>query len=459
MKAPLKQILFAGTLTAALLVSSFCSFATGPNGSIGPNGPADNTLTTTVTPSGNNLTAPPDGQNQSSPDIPETPMLQPDHTIVNTPSGGTTPGSTSIDTTNPSAGPSSQVITPGTSIGPGSRPFNDNTSLNPFNPSDIHYLDVTNPIVGVSDRYTYEYMVSDIQRLQQQYGSLMTVQVIGQSLDGRDIYDIIVGNPSAQRSLLIQGGLHAREYMNPLLVMKQMELCLTYYNTATIDNYSLSSLLSNTNIHFIPMSNPDGTTISQLGIDGIRSEDLRQTILNSYQFDLSTGRVAASLDSYLRIWKSNARGVDLNHNFDAGWAGLMNDPGQPSFSNYRGPMAASEPETQALVNVTLNNPIKATLSYHSMGSILYWDYALNMKRGESQQLANIISGVTGYRLMPSTGGGGYKDWAQSKFNPIPGITLEVGTVSCPLPITQYPLIWAQNKAVWAKALVFASQQP
>ena len=66
--------------------------------------------------------------------------------------------------------------------------------------------------------------------------------------------------------------------------------------------------------------------------------------------------------------------------------------------------------------------------------------------------------MTGYRTDGSDGKGGFKDWMQSKDNPVPGITIEVGSVSCPLPLSQFDGAWQQNKAVWAQAMKWSIGQ-
>ena len=89
-------------------------------------------------------------------------------------------------------------------------------------------------------------------------------------------------------------------------------------------------------------------------------------------------------------------------------------------------------------------PWVATISYHSMGNIIYWDTQISKVKDGSMSLAQSISNVTGYRMDGSDGKGGYKDWMQAKDNPVPGVTIEVGSVSCPLPVTQYDAVWQQN---------------
>ena len=81
--------------------------------------------------------------------------------------------------------------------------------------NDFLDQEVPNPIVKPADKYSYEQMEADIQSLKNTYGDKITVNVIGTSLDGRNIYDIILGNPEAKSQILMQGAIHAREYMTP----------------------------------------------------------------------------------------------------------------------------------------------------------------------------------------------------------------------------------------------------
>ena len=106
--------------------------------------------------------------------------------------------------------------------------------------SDFLDQEVADPIVKPVDRYSYEQMEADIQSLQNTYGDKISVQVIGTSLDGRNIYDIILGNPDAKAQILIQGAIHAREYMTPLVMMGQLEYALAFYETGHYNYKSIS---------------------------------------------------------------------------------------------------------------------------------------------------------------------------------------------------------------------------
>lgn len=339
---------------------------------------------------------------------------------------------------------SSYSYTPPAEIGPG-------VSVT-VGANDFLHLEVQNPIVHPVEKYSYDQMAADIVSLQNAYGDKVHVNVIGTSLDGRNIYDIIVGNPSASQQILIQGGIHAREYMTPLLMMSQVEFALSNYDTGHYNRRALSDMFQQTAIHFVPMSNPDGVSLSQFGLEAIRSEALRQGILASYQIDTEKQRTSASFDTYLTKWKGNAGGIDLNHNFDADWNGLMGNATFPSYAGYKGPSPLSEPESRALAELSGQHSWAATISYHSQGEIIYWDCSTSKQKTASESLAKALSSMTGYRLDGSDGKGGYKDWMQSKADSTASVTLEVGKTACPVPFGEYQTVWQQNKGVWVQAM-------
>lgn len=319
--------------------------------------------------------------------------------------------------------------------------------------SDFLDLEIENPIVKAADKYSYEQMEADIQSLQSAYGDKITVKVIGLSLDGRNIYDIILGNPDAEAQILIQGAIHAREYMTPLLMMNQLEYALAFYDTGHYNYKPVSDMLKKAAIHFIPMTNPDGVALSQFGIGAIRSEGLKQGIRDCYARDINLGRTADSFEVYLTKWKANAAGVDLNYNFPYGWEELSTQLTAPSYATYKGPSPFSEPESQALSGLAEQYPWAITISYHSQGQVIYWTTSSNGAEMASNTLAEAISVMTGYRMDSSDGKGGFKDWMQSKSSgAVPGVTLEVGKTPCPVPFSEYPAVWKQNKGVWVQAL-------
>ncbi len=364
------------------------------------------------------------------------------------------PASDSTEQTGPSSsGSSASGID--YSMGPGAFDQSSGQQSQP-DPStqteDIQIGDVSDPIVKTVEKYSYDQMVQDIALLQQRYGGRMQVNTIGTSLDGRALYDCIIGNQAAPKHILIQAGIHGREYLNPMLLMQQMEMALVNYDTGSFHGNPLSAMFDQVAVHFVPMTNPDGISISQFGLDGLRSQELKDAVGLCYVMDTAAGR-GGDLGTYLSKWKANAQGVDLNLNFDAQWEAVYSTAAV-SYSGYKGTAPASEPESKALVALYQSQyPWKAVIHYHSMGNVIYWDILGNKVQGPSMELAQLMSSVTGgYQILPSEGGGGYKDWIQLGSNPVPSVTLETGSVACPIPVSEYGGIWSRNRLTWAYAM-------
>ena len=62
-------------------------------------------------------------------------------------------------------------------------------------------------VVPVVEKYSYDQMVQDLNTLQGRYGAHLQVHAIGTSLDGRTLYEAVLGNPDAPKHILIHGGI------------------------------------------------------------------------------------------------------------------------------------------------------------------------------------------------------------------------------------------------------------
>ena len=322
-------------------------------------------------------------------------------------------------------------------------------------PDDISLKESANPAVKQVMLYTYDQMVHDIGILQGRYGNRMRVGNFGTSLDGRTLYEITIGNPNAGKHVMIQAGIHGREYMTPLLVMKQLETALEFADTANYKGEPLKDMLEEVQVHFLPMVNPDGVCISQMGFEGLHSYDLRQIMEEGYEKDLEEERTDTTLDKYVLYCKGNGRGVDLNINFPAGWEDITTSPGHASYTGYKGERPASEPETKGLMALANRYHWAATVSYHSQGEVIYWDFPENKVREASKELAEELASISGYTLLESNGKGGFKDWMQVKDDPAPSVTVETGAAECPMPFSQWENVWTKNRSGWAAALYYA----
>lgn len=353
------------------------------------------------------------------------------------------------------SGPSQSTYTRKQEVGPGMQEENyGDTSLLPTIQVSNDFLDkkIEDPIVRPADKYSFTQMEADIRSLKQRYGERLQVSQIGTSRDGRAIYELVIGNPNAPKHVLFQGAIHGRESMVPLLMMTQAEMALANYDSGHYNGRALSETFAQVALHMVPMINPDGVTISQFGLESLWNEATRQAVIDSYTSDTALERTSRSLEEYLMYWKANGFGTDLNQNYPAYWESLAATATGPSYAGYKGTAPLSEPENQALAALTESRSWAATISYHSMGNIIYWDTVNNQVSEASRELAQMISSVSGYRLDHSLGKGGYKDWVQTKTNPIPSVTVEVGSVPCPMPLSEFPAVWEQNQSVWVHVI-------
>ena len=285
--------------------------------------------------------------------------------------------------------------------------------------------------------YEYGTMEKELRNLLYQYQEKLWIDSLGKSFDDREIYRIIVGNKNAGRKLLFTGTIHGREYMTAKLLVKQTEYFLQNICKNGIENYDVA-------IHIIPMVNPDGAALCHRGINGIRNKKLKEKLLEMKEEDFMK-------------WKSNARGVDLNRNFAAFWGEYQCEKQEPSSEQYKGECPESEVETKFLTKLTRKEKFQATISYHSSGEVIYWDFGQQGKlREDTKKLAKIIGDTTGYELIEgwdTTAPAGYKDWALLEMK-IPSVTIEIGKGDSPLLEGEFPEIWEKNKNVWKNILCF-----
>lgn len=288
-------------------------------------------------------------------------------------------------------------------------------TANYIRPLDKEYFAKRLKVLTPTTLYTYEQMVADMAALQAAYPNSVKLDSIGKSEQGREIPVMLVGNPDAPKHALMQGAMHAREHFTAWLLM------------AIVDS-SLSAGLLDENVcyHIIPMSNPDGVTLSQ-------TQTLNENQVQIYLRDLAYGYVSLGQAEYAQQWKANALGVDLNRNFPAGWENKAEHP-EPSISRYRGESPLCAAESKALADYTQSRHFDTTFSFHSHGSVLYYAYGYKQPVNDlSYSLALAVQKQTGYTPMgyDGTTGAGYKDWVMDALG-IPSLTVEIGSTQTPL---------------------------
>lgn len=285
-------------------------------------------------------------------------------------------------------------------------------------------------IVSAKDKlYDYEDMKKDLVELNRKYPGRSGLSSIGKTYDKREIYCLRIGSRYAKKKLVIDAAIHAREWKNTQIIMRQAEEMLRDYP-------DFKKRFQNTCIYILPMDNPDGVTIAQYGYKGIRNKKLRKLVKKI---------------GHTKVWKANARGVNLNDNFSAGFT-TEKKKKKAHYMGYPGKKAESEKETRALVKFMNTTKPDAVLNLHSTGSIIYWDFNVEGKLHEDlEKLAGKVNSFNKYQLMPKSGStdaaGGFADWLVYKKG-IPSITIETGNVVCPLPHSQFKKIYKENNKMF-----------
>lgn len=287
-------------------------------------------------------------------------------------------------------------------------------------------------IIELTNIYTYDKMISNIAALQNQYPDTVTVTSIGYSELGKEIPAICIGKLDAEKHVLLQGAMHAREHLTSWLLMALAEYWLDH------------GILAKGNIcyHIIPMVNPDGVTLSQ-------TQALTEDQKKIYQDDKVKGYTLLSESAYALSWKANGMGVDINRNFPSGWENI-DDRCSPSSEAYQGTAPFSSAEAAALRDYTLKYAFDVTISYHSSGSIIYYEYGNKEQVNTlSKSLGNAVSAVTGYSLEGNFSGScaGYKDWAMDELE-IPSLTIEIGVGDSPLSLRECYSIFMRNQKIF-----------
>ncbi len=276
--------------------------------------------------------------------------------------------------------------------------------------------------IVTSKDYTYRERQAIIKYLCNNYSFLKSFE-IGKSCLGKSITALKIGESEGYS--LICAGTHGSERItSTVLLMYIRDICRAIKNNGSIEDLNVRKGLMGRGVIFVPCVNPDGCDISLLGKSACG--DKAEIFSNICRGDFTK-------------WNANARGVDINHNFDAGWKELKRKEISlgivgPGPTRYGGIRPNSEPETNALIDLCHNVNIRYVISLHSQGEVIYWTYG-NKIPNNAKCMAEIMSTTSGYALdvpIDIATGGGFKDWFIKEFSR-PGFTVEIGKGENPLP--------------------------
>ncbi|WP_030670374.1 M14 family metallopeptidase [Streptomyces rimosus] len=250
---------------------------------------------------------------------------------------------------------------------------------------------------------------------------LAKVVSIGKTVRGHDIMalkltkDADTTEDGAKPAVLYLSNQHAREWITPEMTRRLMQYYLAGYGK----DPRLTKILDTTELWFVLSANPDGY---------------------DYTFESPQNR----------MWRKNLRdnngdgkitpgdGVDLNRNFSYKW-GYDNEGSSPNPSSetYRGPAAASEPETKALDAFEKRIGFRYAINYHSAAELILYGVGWQVATPTPDDvLYRALAGtpeksaIPGYRPQVSSElytTNGEADGHASNVNGIPMFTPEMST--------------------------------
>lgn len=259
----------------------------------------------------------------------------------------------------------------------------------------------------------YETVCGVVKALTARYRFLCAAP-IGQSVQGRNLWGLTLG--SGKERVLIAAAFHGQEWLTAWVCLRLCEdMCRSLHDHTPLCGWNVRRAMSGRSLVLVPMVNPDGVEI------GLRDAEHR--------------------------WQANANGVDLNHNFNAGWQELQQAERKkgivgPCARQWGGVSPESEPETQALVALCERGDFRHVVALHSQGEEIYWQYGEHTPC-ESELMAMTMAAASGYVVSAPTGlasHGGFKDWFIKQYHR-PGFTMELGKGVNPLPLSDFEKIY------------------
>ena len=321
-----------------------------------------------------------------------------------------------VETANPSVDPlrlavGSRVVIP--------RPYDVVSARVPFTPA---YLEVC--VRGLSVRYPF-----------------LGVSNAGRSVMGRPLHLITIGAGANQ--VFYNAAHHANEWITSPLLMTFLEKYAKSRTVgSTVFGQSAQSLYELSTLYMMPMVNPDGVALVTGETDSGPYYEAARAIAADYP-----------AIPFPEGWKANINGVDPNLQYPAGWneareIKFAQGYVSPAPRDYVGAAPLEIPESRAAYNLTRRQDFSLTISYHTQGRVIYWKY-LDYLPPDSFEIAQKFAAVSGYRveLTPTASGyAGYKDWFIQEYDR-PGYTVEAGVGAAPLPLEQFPEIYAENEGI------------
>ena len=271
-------------------------------------------------------------------------------------------------------------------------------------------------------------------------------QLLTTTIFDRPIRTLVIGN--GPRKVIYTAAHHANEWITAPVLLKFVEdFAEAIQNGGQIYNADAKELQQQVTIYTVPMVDPDGVDL----VTGVIQP-------GQAQYEMA----ARLSENYPTIpfpdgWKANLLGVDLNLQYPAGWARAREIKFSQGFTmpgprDYVGRAPLNQLESRALAEFTEFVDPELVLAYHSQGRVIYWQFE-DIRVPGARELGERFAQLSGYALEDTpeeSAYAGYKDWFIKNFRR-PGYTIEVGTGTNPLPLSQFDEIYRDNLGILVTA--------
>jgi hypothetical protein len=228
-----------------------------------------------------------------------------------------------------------------------------------------------------------------------QHQSLLTIhdevagQAVGQTLAGREIWAYVIGDVDATTSegfaegaVLVNGGIHAREWQTPEAVTGLFETLVAGKDDASLGQY----LVENLKTIVVPVNNVDGFVQTQLFPDRTTADRDQPREGRMRRKNLRNPTTQGTIDSSIATVADNFWGVDLNRNSAEGFGQQGGSSMLLTSLVYRSTAPDTEPELIALQEAAALGPASRLRFFsdtHSFGQVY-----LAPTTGNAQRNAN-----------------------------------------------------------------------
>lgn len=273
---------------------------------------------------------------------------------------------------------------------------------------------------------------SAIRSLQSSYPFLQVFPA-GDSVLGREIPAVMLDK--GPDTVVIAAAFHGQEWITSLVALRLCaDIAAAWAEGGTLADLDIRRACAGRRVIWLPQVNPDGVEIALHG-------------------SAAAGRFAPLVrrlgGDKAGLWQANARGVDINHNFPAGWNVLQQMErakgiDSPSPRQWGGPCPASEPETTALIHLCRRIRPRHVIALHTQGEEIYWTYGERTPK-RARLMAQVMADASGYAVASPEGlasHGGFKDWFIEETGR-PGFTIELGKGKNPLPLSDVDPLYAK----------------